>query len=31
VNGTRLAEFTQITDFTANDGEGACDYNMLYI
>jgi len=31
VNGTRLAQFTGITDFTANGGEGATDYEMLYI
>jgi hypothetical protein len=31
VNGTRLAVFTGITDFTANGGEGATDYEMLYI
>ena len=31
VNGTRLAEFTGITDFTADGGEGATDYEMLYI
>jgi hypothetical protein len=31
VNGTKLARFTRITDFTANNGEGASDYDMLYI
>lgn len=31
VNGTRLSEFTALTDFTANDGQGATDYEMLYI
>jgi len=31
VNGTRLAIFTEITDFTADDGKGASDYEMLYI
>ena len=30
VNGTRLAQFTGITDFTADGGEGATDYEMLY-
>jgi hypothetical protein len=31
VNGVRLSTFTGITDFTANNGEGATDYEMLYI
>jgi hypothetical protein len=31
VNGTRLATFTGITDFTADGGQGATDYDMLYI
>ena len=31
VNGTQLAEFTGLTDFTANNGDGATDYEMLYI
>lgn len=31
MNGTRLSEFTAITDFTANNGQGATDYEMLYI
>lgn len=31
LNGTRIAVFTGITDFTANQGEGATDYDMLYI
>ena len=31
VNGTQLEEFTGITDFTANKGEGAIDGEMLYI
>jgi hypothetical protein len=31
VNGTKLAQFTGITDFTANSGEGATDFDMLYI
>jgi tyrosinase len=31
VNGVRLAKFTGITDFTANNGEGATDFEMLYI
>jgi len=31
VNGTRLAPFTGITDFTADGGEGATVYEMLYI
>jgi hypothetical protein len=31
VNGTRLATFTGITDFTADSGQGATDYDMLYI
>ena len=29
VNGTVLAQFTGITDFTADRGEGATDYEML--
>jgi hypothetical protein len=31
VNGTRMSEFTALTDFTANNGQGATDYEMLYI
>jgi hypothetical protein len=31
VNGTRLTTFTGITDFTADNGQGATDYDMLYI
>lgn len=31
VNGTRLAQFNGITDFSANNGQGATDYEMLYI
>ena len=31
VNGTKLEEFTGITDFTANNGAGAVDEEMLYI
>jgi hypothetical protein len=31
VNGARLAIYTGITDFSAYNGEGATDYNMLYI
>ena len=31
VNGVRLSAFTGITDFTANNGVGATDYEMLYV
>jgi hypothetical protein len=31
VNGVELSKFTGITDFTANNGEGASDYEMMYI
>jgi hypothetical protein len=31
VNGTKLAQFTGITNFAANDGAGTTDYDMLYI
>ena len=30
INGTRLAQFTGITDFSANGGDGVTDYEMLY-
>lgn len=31
VNGTKLAQYTGITNFAANNGVGVTDYNMLYI
>lgn len=31
MNGTRMSRFTGITDFTANRGAGATDFEMLYI
>lgn len=31
VNGVKIAEFTGITDFTGNNGEGTTDFDMMYI